>query len=151
VLSGDRLRARRLDRGAWCPDVQEQEPGEAARPDADGEVLEPGRVLDCYLDLVLDPVEDAEPAGVRNQGLQASKHLRDGPLGHHRSCRAYGDSPTRQVVALNGPRPAPEVSDGHQAKRVQDHEPLCHPRAIHTGLGWFLAVSHGHSRHADLH
>jgi hypothetical protein len=29
-----------------------------------GEVLVPGRVLDCYLGLRLDPVGDAEPAGV---------------------------------------------------------------------------------------
>jgi hypothetical protein len=38
------------------------------------------RVLDCHLDLVLDPVEDAEPAGVRNQAPQVSNQLRDGPL-----------------------------------------------------------------------
>jgi hypothetical protein len=31
---------------------------------ADGEILEPGRVLDCYLGLRLDPAGDAEPAGV---------------------------------------------------------------------------------------
>jgi hypothetical protein len=31
---------------------------------AHGEVLEPGRVPDCYLGLRLDPVEDAEAAGV---------------------------------------------------------------------------------------
>jgi hypothetical protein len=31
---------------------------------ADGEVLEPGRVPDCYLGLRLDPAEDAEAAGV---------------------------------------------------------------------------------------
>jgi hypothetical protein len=37
-------------------------------------------VLDCHLDLVLDPVEDAEPAGVRNQAPQVSNQLRDGPL-----------------------------------------------------------------------
>jgi hypothetical protein len=54
--------------------------GGAARPDADGGVLEPRRVLDCHLDLVLDPVEDAEPAGVRNQAPQVSNQLRDGPL-----------------------------------------------------------------------
>jgi hypothetical protein len=29
---------------------------------ADGEVLEPGRVPDCYLGLRLDPVDDAEAA-----------------------------------------------------------------------------------------
>jgi hypothetical protein len=29
-----------------------------------GEVLEPGRVPDCYLGLLLDPVGDGEPAGV---------------------------------------------------------------------------------------
>ena len=43
-------------------------------------VLEPGRVLDCHLDLVLDPVEDGEPASVRNRAPQVSNHLRDGPL-----------------------------------------------------------------------
>jgi hypothetical protein len=31
---------------------------------AHGEVLEPGRVPDCYLGLRLDPAEDAEAAGV---------------------------------------------------------------------------------------
>ena len=31
---------------------------------AHGEVLEPGRVPDCYLGLLLDPAEDAEGAGV---------------------------------------------------------------------------------------
>ncbi len=31
---------------------------------ADGEVLEPGRVLDCYLGLRLDPADDAEAGGV---------------------------------------------------------------------------------------
>jgi hypothetical protein len=31
---------------------------------AHGEVLEPGRVPDCYLALRLDPADDAEPAGV---------------------------------------------------------------------------------------
>jgi hypothetical protein len=31
---------------------------------ADGEVLEPGRVPDCYLGLRLDPAGDAEPASV---------------------------------------------------------------------------------------
>ena len=31
---------------------------------AHGEVLEPGRVPDCYLGLRLDPADDAEPAGV---------------------------------------------------------------------------------------
>ena len=29
-----------------------------------GEVLEPGRVADCYLGLRLDPADGAEPAGV---------------------------------------------------------------------------------------
>ena len=37
-------------------------------------------MLDCHLDLTLDPVEDAEPAGVRNQAPQVSNQLRDGPL-----------------------------------------------------------------------
>jgi hypothetical protein len=37
-------------------------PGSAAS--ALGEVLEPGRVLDCYLGLRLDPAGSAEPAGV---------------------------------------------------------------------------------------
>jgi hypothetical protein len=31
---------------------------------ADGEVLEPGRVLDCYLGLRLDPNGDTKAAGV---------------------------------------------------------------------------------------
>jgi hypothetical protein len=31
---------------------------------AHGEVLEPGRVPDCYLGLQLDPAGDGEPAGV---------------------------------------------------------------------------------------
>jgi hypothetical protein len=31
---------------------------------AHGEVLEPGRVPDCYLGLRLDPADDAEAAGV---------------------------------------------------------------------------------------
>jgi hypothetical protein len=33
-------------------------------PNALGEVLEPGRVPDCYLGLRLDPTSDAEEAGV---------------------------------------------------------------------------------------
>jgi hypothetical protein len=35
-------------------------------------------------------------------------------------------------------------------ERVQAHRPACHLRAIRTGLGRSLAVSHGHSRHPDL-
>jgi hypothetical protein len=31
---------------------------------AHGEVLEPGRVPDCFLGLLLDPAEDVEVAGV---------------------------------------------------------------------------------------
>ena len=79
--SGDQSRARRLGRGAWCPDVQKQERGRwGSSARCRRRVLEPVRVLDCHLDLVLDPVEHAEPAGVRNQAPQVSNQLRDGPL-----------------------------------------------------------------------
>jgi hypothetical protein len=62
VPSGARLRARRLDPGAWCPDVQKQERSRwGSSADADGEVLEPRRVLDCDLDLVLDQSRTPSP------------------------------------------------------------------------------------------
>ena len=35
-------------------------------------------------------------------------------------------------------------------EHVQAHRPACHLRAIRTGLGWSLAVRHGHSRHPEL-
>jgi hypothetical protein len=58
--------------------------------------------------------------------------------------------PTKQAVTQAGPCPAREVSDGRHAGAHQGHLPACHPRAIHTGLGRFLAGCLGHSRHADL-
>jgi hypothetical protein len=39
-------------------------PVEQLGVNAHGEMLEPGRVRDCYLGLLLDPAEDAEGAGV---------------------------------------------------------------------------------------
>jgi hypothetical protein len=41
---------------------------------ANGEVLEPGRVPDCYLGLGLGPAGDAEEAGVLTVGLAVLRH-----------------------------------------------------------------------------
>jgi hypothetical protein len=56
----------RSGRVAWCPIVHEQEQGSLAQLglNAHGEVLEPGRVPDCYLGLRLDPAGPPAPAGV---------------------------------------------------------------------------------------
>jgi hypothetical protein len=53
----------------------------AARPNADGESLEPGRVPDCYLGLILDPSGTAEAPEV----LVVAPAARLPPVSHGRS------------------------------------------------------------------
>jgi len=45
------------------------------------------------------------------------------------------------VVALDGPRPAPEVNDGRHEGVRAGSAAACQLRAIHTGLGWFVAIT----------
>ncbi len=75
-----------LGRVAWCP--TSTRPGSRAvallGPDADGEVLEHGRVPDCYLGLRLDS-DDTEATGVQvvappRSALAGSPAGRDGPV-----------------------------------------------------------------------
>jgi hypothetical protein len=48
-----------------------------------------------------------------------SAKRRPQPDGTGRRCRAVCNGlPTRQVVALDGPRPSPEFSDGRQGEQV---------------------------------
>ena len=66
---------------------------------ADGEVLEPGRVPDCYIDLLLDPTDhDTEAAGVLVVTPAALLHPQVSPAGRHRAVRA-GDRASRPDVA----------------------------------------------------
>jgi hypothetical protein len=59
-----------------------------------GEVLEPGRVPDCYLGLRLDPADDAEAAGVLVVAPERPAASRRATAGRHRPVRA-ADRPPR--------------------------------------------------------
>jgi hypothetical protein len=95
----------------------------------------PGRVLDCHLDLVLDPVEEAEPAGVRNQGPQVSNELRDRPL-EQQPAAADGQPPAHRFAvarrAVLGRSAGAVHSDPCSARRCRRQPPRSAREAI-----WF--------------
>jgi hypothetical protein len=60
---------------------------------AHGEVLEAGRVPDCYLGLLLEPAEDAEGAGVLVVAPQGAAASGRAAAGRHRAVRAADRPP----------------------------------------------------------
>ena len=70
------------------------------------------------------------------------------PLTH--GCRGPGPLPTRQWSPGTGLALHPRPTTAARKEHVQARGPACHLRAIRTGFGRSLTVSHGHSCHSDL-
>ena len=79
VPSGDR-HVPSVGPGAGAPTFRSEAGQWGSSADADGEVLEPGRVLDCHLDLVLDQSRTPSPPACETRHPKCQTSSRNGPL-----------------------------------------------------------------------